>query len=97
MPSADEIATAVVKALLAARPEQPDGSADATVGELLTWTDKHAADTIDQLCGLGTRHQRGLLDPTRFDFLANCTVPEALGVLGATLGVDGFRDPRAEK
>jgi hypothetical protein len=96
MPSAEQIADAVVKALLAARPEQPDGSTDATVGELLTWTDKHAADTIDQLAGLGTKDQRGLLDPTRFEFLADCTVPEALGLLGQRLGIEGFRDPREE-
>ncbi|MBF6399794.1 N-acetylmuramoyl-L-alanine amidase [Nocardia cyriacigeorgica] len=93
MPSAKEIADAI----LAARPTQPDGSTDATVGELLTWTDKHAADTLDQLCGPGTKDQRGALDPARWDFLGDRSVPEALGLIGAALEIPGFRDPLAGK
>lgn len=93
MPSAQEIA----RAILAARPTKPDGSAGATVGELLAWIDKHTADTVDQLCGPGTKDQRGALDPTRWDFLANRTAPEALGLIGEKLGLPGFRDPLAGK
>lgn len=93
MPSAQEIA----QAILAARPKQPDGSTDATVGELLTWTDKHAADALDQLCGPGTKDQRDKLDPTRWDFLGNRTALEALGLIGEKLGIPGFRDPLAEE
>ncbi|WP_280187043.1 MULTISPECIES: M23 family metallopeptidase [Nocardia] len=96
MPSAKEIADEVVKAILAARPQQPDGSTDATVGELLTWIDKHTADGIDLAAGTGSKDQRGPLTPTRFDYLANLTPGEALGVIGERLGIEGFRDPRRE-
>lgn len=91
MPSADEIA----KAVWAHRPTKPNGRTDATAGEMLAWDDQHIGHVLDQLCGPNTRNQRGPIDPTRWDFLGDRTVPEALGVLGAALDVEGFRDPRA--
>ncbi|AHH16597.1 putative peptidase [Nocardia nova SH22a] len=91
MPSADEIA----KAVWAHRPAKPNGKTDATTGEMLGWTDHHAGLAVDQLAGAGSKDQPGDLDPTRWDFLADRSVPEALGLIGAKLGIPGFRDPLA--
>lgn len=54
----DRIADRVVEKLMGHRPPQPDGSTDATVGELLTWIDKHAGDGVDAEYGEGARDKR---------------------------------------
>jgi len=59
MPSADEIAKAVWSAPVA----KPDGKSEQA-GILLGWTDKHAADQLDQSAGPGSKDQRGGLAPT---------------------------------
>ncbi|MBF6277088.1 N-acetylmuramoyl-L-alanine amidase [Nocardia nova] len=92
MPSAKEI----VDAFLAARPTQPDGSTDATVGELLTWTDKHAADLVDQAAGPKSKDQRNGLAPTGWPQLGGRSLVDAVAVIGVKLGIPGFKDPSAK-
>lgn len=84
MPSAKEIATAILEA----RPTQPDGSTDATVGELLTWTDQHAAQAIIELLGPGSEDIRGkVVEPKRWTELGNRTQLEALAAILEALDI----------
>ncbi len=94
MPSAEDIA----KAVWAHRPPKPHGTTDATAGEMLAFTDMHAGFALDQLAGPRSKDQRGpALDPTRWEFLGDRSVPEALGLIGAALAIPGFSDPLADK
>jgi hypothetical protein len=93
MPSAKEI----VDAFLAARPTQPDGSTDATVGELLTWTDKHAADLVDQAAGPKSKDQREGLAPTGWPQLGGLSLVDAVATIGAKLDIPGFEDMSRSK
>lgn len=54
MPSAEDIA----KAVWAAKVAKPDGTSEQA-GILIGWTDQHAGDSLDQVAGSGTKHQRG--------------------------------------
>lgn len=90
MPSAKEIATAILEA----RPEQPDGSTDATVGELITWTDQHAAQLVVEQCGPGSEDIRGkVVEPKRWEQLGDRTQVEALAAILDALNIA----PRAAK
>ncbi len=90
MPSAKEIATAILEA----RPTQPDGSTDATVGELITWIDQHAAQAIIELLGPGSEDVRGkVVEPKRWTELGDRTQVEALAAILAALNIA----PRAAK
>lgn len=90
MPSAKEIATAILEA----RPAQPDGSTDATVGELLTWTDQHTAQLVVEQCGPGSEDIRGkVVEPKRWEQLGDRTQVEALAAILDALNIA----PRAAK
>ncbi|MFE5290217.1 N-acetylmuramoyl-L-alanine amidase [Nocardia sp. NPDC056611] len=62
--------------------------------DMQKYTDLHAAQTIDQLGGLGT--SRGA-DFPGWPQLGNRTVVDALAAIGEKLGVPGFYDPKTRK
>lgn len=53
----------IAKAVWAHRMAKPNGKDTETAGNLLTWTDKHAAETVAQLAGPESEDQRGELAP----------------------------------
>ncbi|MBF6328725.1 N-acetylmuramoyl-L-alanine amidase [Nocardia transvalensis] len=60
----------------------------------IKYIDRHAGLILDQLGGPGTR--RGA-DFPGWDFLGDRTIAEALGAIGAKLGVSGCCDPKEAK
>ncbi|RJO72997.1 lysA [Nocardia panacis] len=93
MPSKEEIAEAV----WAHRPPKPSGKTDATAGEMLAWDDQHDGHILEQLAGPGSKDQRGALTPVGWPQLGGRSLLDAVAVIGAKLGIDGFKDPAALK
>lgn len=55
----------VAEAVWGHRITLPDGKSTETAGNIHGWTNQHAGNTLDQLAGPGTRHQRGYdIQPT---------------------------------
>ena len=65
-----------------------------SVGTLLHFLDKNVGLALDQAAGPKTAQGA---DFPGWDFLGDRTTAEALGVIGAALGIEGFRDPNAPK
>lgn len=96
MPSAQEVAAAVWQHRIS-KPNATgnvDGVDNETAGNLLSWTDKHAGDSLDVSAGAGARDVWEPVGPEKFDFLDGLPIAQALGVIGEALKVPGFRDPR---
>lgn len=66
-----------------------------SVRDALKYIDLYNGLILDQLVGPGAREQGG--QPTRWPALGDRTVVEALAVIGAELGVQGFQAPGGEK